>query len=327
MKQGFQAVGVGLFFILGLGLIYMVFTVIGDGSLKEEDGYNLTASFNDLKTLAPGADVRLAGVKIGVVKTTGLQGGQANAELLIFPHVQIPSDSVAAIAMSSLLGQNYISVNYGQSAQFLTSGSRIGTEPSADLNQIFREISDLGGKLNAIADSFSGLGGEDMNSLFANLNALVVDNRQQVKTIVNNLELLTTRMNSSEGTLGKLINDSEAYDEIVLTVAEIKKAATDAQSTFEDARQAMSRLQQGEGTLGRLLNDDTLANELETTVANLRAFSEKLNSGEGTLGKLVTDDELYRELRAMMQKADQALDSVGDSGPLTAVSTAAGALF
>jgi phospholipid/cholesterol/gamma-HCH transport system substrate-binding protein len=52
-----------------------------------------------------------------------------------------------------------------------------------------------------------------------------------------------------------------------------------------------------------------------------------LNSGEGTLGKLVTDDSLYIELQAMLNKADQALDSMGDSGPITAVGAVSGALF
>lgn len=327
MKQGFQALGVGLFFLLGLGLIYMVFTVIGDGKIKDDEGYQIVATFDDLKTLTPGADVRLAGVRIGIVKNTGLEGGHARADLLIFPEVKIPADSHAAIAMSSLLGQNYIAVDYGSSPQSLAEGGEIATRPSTDFNEVIRQVSDLGRKLNTIADSFSGLGGEDMNSLFSNVNELVIENREQINNIVDNLELITQRMNSTDGTLGKLINDPQAYDEIVQAVQEIKKAATDAQTTLADARTVINGFQNSEGSLGRLLNDDTLANELEVTVGNLRAFSEKLNSGEGTLGKLVSDDELYRELRAMLQKADQALDSVGDSGPITAVSSAANALF
>jgi phospholipid/cholesterol/gamma-HCH transport system substrate-binding protein len=59
----------------------------------------------------------------------------------------------------------------------------------------------------------------------------------------------------------------------------------------------------------------------------MRAFSDKLNSGEGTLGKLVADDSLYLELRGMLNKADQALDSLGDSGPITAAGAVSGALF
>jgi phospholipid/cholesterol/gamma-HCH transport system substrate-binding protein len=327
MKQGFQAAGVGLFFLLGITLIYMVFTVIGDGKLQKEEGYAISATFNDLKTLTPGADVRLAGVRVGTVRATGLVEGRARADLLILPEVRIPEDSIAAIAMSSLLGQNYIALEYGSSDAFLTAGASIETAPSADFNEVIRQVSDLGRKLNAIADSFSGLGGEDMNSLFANLNQLVIENRHQVDNMVDNLEILTERMISTEGTLGKFINDPEAYNEIVLAVREIRQAATDAQTTLAEARQAMAGFDNPDGSLGRLLNDDTLVRELEASVANLRQFSDKLNSGDGTLGKLVTDDELYRELRSMLQKADQALDSVGDSGPITAVSAAASALF
>ena len=327
MKHGFQALSVGLFFVCGITLIYVVYTVIGSGQISEEKGYRLEATFNDLKTLTPGTDVRLAGVRIGSVEKTGLVGGEARATLRIDPEIRVPEDSIASIAMASLLGQNYIALDYGASSTYLNDGEVIQTSPSADFNDVIKQVGELGQKLNTIADSFSGLGGESMNSLFSNLNELVIQNRAKVKNIVDNVDKLAIRMNSTEGTLGKLINDSTAYEDAVATLKEIKRAAVDAQTAMSDVRDLFASIDAGEGTLGKLLKDDGIANEIETTVANLRDFSEKLNSGEGTLGKLATDDELYRELRAMLQKADEALSSVGDSGPVTAVSTAASALF
>ncbi len=327
MKHGIQAAAVGLFFLCGLALLYVVYTVVGNVQLTDSEGYRITARFNNLKTLTAGSDVRLAGVRIGSVEKTALDGGEAEAILRIQPGVEIPEDSVASIAMSSLLGQNYITLRYGEAGQYLEDGARVETEPSADFNDVIKQVGELGQKLNEIADSFSGLGGGDSESLFSNLNALVTENRSQFDSIVANLEALTARLNSTEGTIGKLINDREAYDELMTTVAEIEEAAGEARMMFADARRIVNRIDQGEGSLGKLINDDGLARELQVSVDNLREFSEKLNSGEGTLGKLVTDDELYRELRGMLQKADQALDSVGDSGPISAVGTAAGALF
>jgi phospholipid/cholesterol/gamma-HCH transport system substrate-binding protein len=62
-------------------------------------------------------------------------------------------------------------------------------------------------------------------------------------------------------------------------------------------------------------------------VNNLKEVSAKLNSGQGTLGKLISDDSLYLSVQSTMKKADRALDSMGDSGPITAVGVVANALF
>lgn len=327
MKNTFQSIRVGIFFVLGLILIYAVYTVIGSNRIGGENGYGVTAEFDNLRTLASGADVRMAGVRIGTVTATSLVEGRGQVTLNIDSAISIPEDSVATITVASLLGQNYISVEYGQSAESLADGDTIATKAGPDFNEILGEVQKLGEKLNSIADGFSGMGDTGMGELFTNLNNLVVDNRERFDTVMTNLEELSTKLNGGEGTLGKLINEDGMYTELMSVVEDFRGASDDMQEALAGAREIMDKVQAGEGTLGRLLVDDTIARELEATVANMKNFSDKLNSGEGTLGKLVTDDSLYVELRSMLNKADQALDSVGDSGPITAVGAISGALF
>jgi phospholipid/cholesterol/gamma-HCH transport system substrate-binding protein len=327
MNQTFQSIRVGIFFVLGLILIYAVYTVIGDGRAARGDGYVIEAGFDNIRTLSSGADVRMAGVRIGSVASTGLQDGRGLVRLSIDPEVKVPRDSVARIAMASLLGQNYVSVDYGQSDQMLSSGDQIGSEESPDLNAILNQVQDLGERLNSIADSFPDMGESGMGELFENLNQLVTDNRERFDTVMANLESLTGKLNSGEGTLGKLINEDDLYTELMTVVTDFKSASDDMSEALAGANDLIKRVEAGEGTLGRLLVGESIADELETTVANMRAFSDKLNSGEGTLGKLVADDTLYIELRSMLNKADTALDSMGDAGPITAVGAVSGALF
>lgn len=327
MKTGLQAAAVGLFFVIGLALTYIVFSVVGDGNLATKKGYVLVAGFDDIKTLTPGSDVRLAGVRIGVVENTRLNGGRAEAVLLISESIQIPDDSVASIAMASLLGQNYIDVSYGSSTSYLSGGNPITTLESTDFNDILSQVGEIGEKLGGAIDAFSGLGGEGPGSLMDNINSVLKKNGDQLTIVLGNLEKVTGALAAKEGTLGKLINDSEAYDSLLAAVAEIRDAAGEAKRLMADAQGVFASLEEGEGSLGQLLTDDTIAVDLQKTAENLRLFSEQLNSGEGTLTKLINDDELYRELRSMLQKADQALDSLGDAGPVTAVSGVANALF
>jgi phospholipid/cholesterol/gamma-HCH transport system substrate-binding protein len=327
MNTTFQSIRVGIFFLLGMGLIYTVYMVIGDKGIQRADGYRLTAEFNTLRTLTPGSEVRMAGVRIGQVTLTELAGGRGRITIAIDPEVQIPADSSASIAMASLLGQSYISLAYGQSATYLQPGDAIATVEGADFNDVLSQIGDLGDQISSIAEGFSGLGGEELNDLISNLNALVVDNRERFDTIMGNLESISVKLNNGEGTLGKLINEDDLYADLMTVVGDFKGASAEFESTLGDLGSLVDTVKAGEGTLGRLLVGEELADSLQQTISNLQTFSDDLASGKGTLGKLVTDDSLYLELQSMLSKADQALDSVGDSGPITAVGALSGALF
>ena len=327
MNQTFQSIRVGIFFVLGVILIYAVYTVIGTRQFASETGYSVIAEFEDVRTITTGSDVRMAGVRVGEVSGAALSKGRGQVTLRIDETVEIPVDSVAQIAMSSLLGQHYIAIDYGNETDILTDGAEIMADAGPDFNEILEEVQQLGEKLNKMADGFSGLDGSGMGELFSNLNGLVTDNRSRFDSVMGNLESITNKLDGSKGTLGKLINDEEMYIELMGVVTELKSASGDMQDALGGAKEIIAQVQAGEGTLGKLLVDDSIALELEATMANMREFSDKLNSGEGTLGKLVTDDSLYYELQSMLNKADQALDSMGDSGPITAVGAVSGALF
>jgi len=327
MNQTFQSIRVGIFFVLGVILIYAVYTVIGTRQFASETGYSVIAEFEDVRTITTGSDVRMAGVRVGEVSGAALSKGRGQVTLRIDETVEIPVDSVAQIAMSSLLGQHYIAIDYGNEAEFIAEGGGIMADAGPDFNEILEEVQQLGEKLNKLADGFSGLDGSGMGELFTNLNGLVTDNRSHFDKVLTNLESITSKMDSSEGTLGKLINDDALYNELMGVVTELKSASGDMQDILSGGKDIIAQVEAGEGTLGKLLVDDAIAMQLEETMANMREFSDKLNSGEGTLGKLVTDDSLYYELQSMLNKADQALDSMGDSGPITAVGAVSGALF
>ena len=327
MNQAFQSIRVGIFFVLGLVLIYIVYTVVGSNQLGKPEGYTIVAEFKDIRTLSAGAEVRMAGVHIGEITSTELVEGRGRVTLRIEEGIQIPADSVARVSMASLLGQNYLSVGYGQAPDNLTNGALILTEAGADFNDILADIKKLGSRLDGIAESFSGVQGKGMSELFTNLNALVSDNRERFDTVLSNLESITNSLNSTDGTLGKLINEDDMYNELAGVIGELQSASGDMEDALGGAREIITRVQAGEGTLGKLLVDDSIAKDLEASLANMREFSDKLNSGEGTLGKLVTDDSLYYELKSMLNKADQALDSMGDSGPITALGAVSNALF
>lgn len=328
MKDTIYAIRVGLFFALGLLLTYAVYLSLSRKELHANSGYTVRALFDDMGTLSPNDDVRMAGVKIGRVVDTSIEGGKGLAMFLIdVKYDAIPKDSVAAISMGNLLGKNYVAIEYGSPASgALKDGDLLATKPTASIGAVLSQLDELGRKLNVAADSFADIGDEP-KSLFSKLNAMIDENRVKVDNTLSNLEVITTDVREGKGTLGKLIESDEAHAQLLATVNEIKAAAEDARKLMSEAQGTLDGLKTGEGAIGKLLYDKEAAQKIDNIINNFDEFSAALNSGDGTLGKLATDDELYRQLRALLGQAQQALGSMSDSGPISAVGAAASGLF
>lgn len=330
MNQTQLSARVGLFFLLGAALIWVTFEALGGNELKPKNSYELIGRFSSLKELKTGDEVRMAGVTVGIVKTTRLVDRTAEIVLQIRDNVEVAADSTASIAMSGLLGANYVSLTLGSpSASTLAPGGLLRTEDTPDLNTVISQFGDIGRKVEQALSDFSGAlgtGGEG-GGLMDRINGLVDENSSRVAAITSNLETITNKINTGEGTLGKLVNDDGAYDELVATLSEIRGAAEEAKTFVADARTLVDQVKSGEGALGTLLYDQETGESLQTVVANLRELSEKLNNGTGTLGRLINDDSLFIEAQNAVQKVNRAVDGMADQGPITAVGVAANTLF
>lgn len=330
MNNTSQTVRVGLFFLLGLALAWITFESLNGGRLFKKPGYTLVAGFGNLKGLKAGDEIRMAGVKVGAVELTRLAGNRVEALLAIDPDVKIPTDAVASVEQSSLLGSNYLGVTFGTpGGPILKDGEEIQTKATVDMSEVISQLGNLGSKLESVIGEIGksmGAGGEG-GGLFQRVDKLVTENGPKLTETIANLQDITAKIKSGEGTFGKLVNDTKLHDELLAGVSEIKLAAADARTFMGDAKGIVADVKGGKGALGVLLYDEPTATSLKVSVNNLREVSDKLNSGQGTLGKLISDDSLYLSVQSTMKKADRMIDGLGDQGPITAVGVAAQSLF
>jgi len=332
MNNAQQTARVGLFFLLGIALIWVTFETLTGGKLFREDGYMIVAPFGSLKELKSGDEVRMAGVKIGVVEKTLLNPELRRAEALlrIDTGVTIPNDATATISMAGLIGTNYVGVDLGSpNVPALKPRDEIKTRVTPDLNSIMSDIGNLGQKLEGALGAFGNAmtGDADKPGLFQKLDRLVTENHEKVTSTMSNLQDITTKVNGGQGTLGKLVNDPALHDQLLAAVQDIKNAAAGAKDFMANAQGIIEQVKSGKGTLGALVYDDTTATDLKATVANFRAVSEKIAKGEGSLGKLINDDALFQSAQLTLKKADRAMESLSDSSPITAVGIVANTLF
>ncbi len=91
------------------------------------DRYDLHASFRSIQGVSLGADVKLAGVKVGAL--TGLKLNpdtyMADATISLDKSIQLPSDSAILISSEGLLGGNYIELQPGGMPDVLAPGDEI----------------------------------------------------------------------------------------------------------------------------------------------------------------------------------------------------------
>ena len=90
-------------------------------------GYELVASFRKAEGLAIGSDVRVAGVKVGAIRSLELdvETYRAVAHLSIDGEVQLPEDTDASIQTEGLMGGTYVALTPGSAEFMLADGDEI----------------------------------------------------------------------------------------------------------------------------------------------------------------------------------------------------------
>jgi len=123
---------VGLFVLAGLGAIAYLSLTIGGLPLGEHGGLKLYAEFDEIGGLKSRAEVVIAGVKVGQVDSIRLaKDYRARVGMDLDSRLEIPTDTIASIMTSGLLGDQYISLQLGGEDQYLKSGEVIGMTESA----------------------------------------------------------------------------------------------------------------------------------------------------------------------------------------------------
>jgi phospholipid/cholesterol/gamma-HCH transport system substrate-binding protein len=162
-------ISVGAFVIVGmLALGYLSFT-LGGLELKQRS-FSIHARFSSVGELKAGDPVKLAGVRIGEVKSIKLIDFAADAELALDDELELPDDTIASILSAGLLGDAYVSLSPGASDHNLANGQRIlRTEPAVSLTEMISKYAfgsplsdDAPAKPEGAADKDSGKSAEEL---------------------------------------------------------------------------------------------------------------------------------------------------------------------
>lgn len=111
-------------------------------------GYTVKAKFANATGVNIGSDVRVGGIKIGVV--TDMQLDPETYEAVAFLHIneasKLPKDSSAAIVSAGLLSEKFIQITPGGEEAMLKDGGKIDfTQSSVSLEELIGKFVFSGG--------------------------------------------------------------------------------------------------------------------------------------------------------------------------------------
>jgi len=309
----------GLFTALIIVAAVLVLETLG--SLDNfKKGKHLHALFDSAQELKVGDRVKMAGVEIGRVESISLQEAKVLVSMRINADSPVKIDSKATIRFAGLLGQNFVSLDFGSPSEKLAEdGAHLPTTEQANLNTIMQRLDGVAAGVQRLTDSFSG---DKIDNVLGPLTAFFKEiNNGQVSATLTNIKVITSQVAEGKGTIGKLIMDQSLFDSTMSAVSNLQSASSEMGPTFADARSLLADAKAGKGTVGKLLTDDALYNETTESMSNLKEVLQKVNRGQGSVGKLVNEDDFYKNAKLTLQKLDKATESLEDQGPITVLGT------
>jgi len=134
MQSSKNDVWVGLFVMLGaVAVLFLALKAANLLTWSFDEDYQVSAKFDNIGGLKPGAAVKSAGVVVGRVKKIEFDGEsfQAKVTLALQTGLDFPQDSSLKILTSGLLGEQYLDVSPGADEKMLVEGDKIGSTQSA----------------------------------------------------------------------------------------------------------------------------------------------------------------------------------------------------
>jgi phospholipid/cholesterol/gamma-HCH transport system substrate-binding protein len=127
--------GVGAL-VLAAAAGFLIYALGNTSKGADAGGYELVGKFGDVGALATGADVRVAGVKVGAVSRIELDSKAylAKVHVVINKDVKLPADSTAKITSSGLLGGQLVAIAPGGALEDMKPGAEFqNTQGAVDL--------------------------------------------------------------------------------------------------------------------------------------------------------------------------------------------------
>jgi len=313
-----------------LGLLSIFVVIFGLKFLKGKDVFSKTsyyyAIYDNVDNLKLSNAVLINGFQVGAV--TAIKINPANMQSLIVefnvdPKIKLPKSTVAEIYSAGFLGDKMIRLAYSGvcTGDCAVSGDTLAGTTKGLLSSLL-SVDDVNGYMSAFQQ---GLGSildtldqhlqdpnnknglnkslKDIQAIIANLktssdhlNNMFAHSEGKIDRILTNAEGVTGNLNKKSVQIASIVDNVNAITG-QLNKADLGKTVNKANTTFDEASQAIASL------------NKTL-DKAEQSMNDLSKILQGIEKGQGSLGKLAKDDNLYKNLDKTLKDANLLLQDI-----------------
>jgi phospholipid/cholesterol/gamma-HCH transport system substrate-binding protein len=260
------------------------------------------AAFSEAGGLKANDEVRIAGVRVGKVKTVDLAGDHVRVEFLVDSGADFGSRTAAAIKVKTLLGAMYLSLQPDGPGQ-LAEGSEIPrtrTTSPYDVVEAFSGLADRSERIDTdqLADALNTMAALTENTPeefqaalrgMSDLSENIAARDQQLNTLLTNMRKVSGVLGDRRGDLVTLMRDGdklfralaarrESVHNLLTATSQLSIELTKlVRSTREDLKPALDHLDNVVDVL--LKNQENLDNSLRLMAPFYRVFANTLGTG------------------------------------------------
>jgi phospholipid/cholesterol/gamma-HCH transport system substrate-binding protein len=213
---------IGVFIFSTFAVLVLGIFIIGSKKYLFISTYALRARFANVAGLNVGADVQVAGVHCGTVRSIDLPlraGDQVTVLMGMNSSTRriIRQDSVASVETEGILGSQYVAVSVGSAGK-----------PETKEGETIRSIPPL-----------------EMSALLDKANSLLEIGQTAMSNIViatKNLDSVSAKIDRGEGTVGALVNDVKLYNNLEQTTSDARETVAAARVGVTDFQENMEAM-------------------------------------------------------------------------------------
>lgn len=282
-----------------LAAVAIAILILGYSFLKGNDVFSreqeFYAAYDNVEGLAVSNPVLVNGFQIGRVSALKLMAnGQIVAQLKINPDYEIPSNTIARLESTSLLGSKAIVFELGTSQKYAESGDTLNANVQKDLLQQVKPVQQkaeamitrLDSILTSLNNTISPEFQRNFNSSFAS-----------IAHILNTLESTTRKVDGMVGAQESRLTG---------IFANLESISANFRNNNQRITGIMTNLETVTDKFARADFEQTIRNA-DKAVADMQTAINKVNAGQGSLGKLINDEQLYQNLNNAAENLDKLM--------------------
>jgi phospholipid/cholesterol/gamma-HCH transport system substrate-binding protein len=164
--------------------------------------YEISAAFPDGAGLNVENQVRVAGIKVGIVKDVLLDGDRVLVTMEIDNGTEIPKDADAEIKLATLLGTKFVDIEAKGGGPFMEDGDAIPIERTSVPYEIYQAS-------NQGTNVLEGLDGKALNGMLVELTKVTKVAKEEIGQALTGLNDLGSGLNEKDEELRSLLRGAD----------------------------------------------------------------------------------------------------------------------